>query len=168
MLHIVLGEVERTPPWLHFFAFDGIAGLAHVAPFGSAEVAEILLGLMQAYRIAAAWHERETQLREIILPAADRTDLVEPGHLVVHQVTTAGTGKPFRTVSHQPLPSATRPPLVLLEGGRKSGAFRYENLRQSPKGRGRTKPDASGSCIPFHTQLTSPLLPEPLSNNTMG
>jgi hypothetical protein len=70
--------------------------LAPVAPFGGPIVDEIALGLGERDVVAAAWHEGEAQLGEIVLPAADRAGLMETGLPVMDQVAATRAGKLLR------------------------------------------------------------------------
>ena len=66
-----------------------------------------LLGFQQTHGVTAPRHQRETQLREIVLPAANGAVLVEPGEVVENQISAAGTRKLFCSV-HPSIGAACR------------------------------------------------------------
>ena len=122
MLHVVLVHVERAPTALHVFAVHEGAGLADIAPLKSAIAGKILLNLLQANAVAAARHQRKTQLRKIVLPAADEAHLVKTRLTLVHQVAATGTGK-LRGTVHDSLATTGFPGMPSPDCRRRFGSL---------------------------------------------
>jgi len=86
------GEVERAPAGLHALVLERPTRRAGIAPLGCAVLREIVLRVQQAHRVGRAGHQRKPQLREVVLPAADRADVVKSWRVVEDQVAAARAG----------------------------------------------------------------------------
>jgi len=93
LLAVVALRVQGPPAGVPALAAVWGPRAADAAPLGGPVAAVVLLGLEEADGIAAAGHQREAQLGEVILPAADGAGLMKARLVLVDQVAATGTGE---------------------------------------------------------------------------
>jgi hypothetical protein len=89
---VVPVHIERPPRVITRFGIQRFSAKTAVAAFSSAKFGVVVLRVRKRYAIAAAGHQRKTQLRKIVFPQADLATFVITGLARKHPVTTTRTG----------------------------------------------------------------------------
>src|SRR3989344_2937164 len=97
---VVSRRIERPPATVTSLDVERLAPFAAVASLGGAEFGEVVLSVFERNMVGTARQAREAELRQIVLPQADRATFAAARLAGEHPVATARTGEQVLVPEH--------------------------------------------------------------------